>query len=318
MAISLVGVRAASASNGSDPVINWTGLYTLLENDVVVIVGGTRHSSGADAGVSTSGYTEALDTTDSSGLMNLSVSWKRMGASPDSSATCQGSGHADYGSSYTALILRGVDTSTALDATTTSAVGIGAPNSPSITTVTDGAWVISGFLGDVNDGITTPPTDYTSGTTSTVSETFPTVAGLAYKAITPAGAENPGAWSSISATTYIAVTIAIRPAAAGTFGDGVLAATGTATASFVGPNEIDGQWTVTATGTAAWVGQALAVTGALSATGTGTATFVGFAANDGALASSATATVSWVGDKAYMTAVLEIIESRGAVSVEVS
>lgn len=315
MAISLVGTAAGASSDGSNIVI---ALPTCLENDLVCVMGG--HANAADAGVVTSGYTEEKDVTAT--YNQGSFSYKRMSSSPDTSVTCLGPAVSGYGSTYVVMVFRGVDTTTAIDTATTTAETFGAdPNSPSITTVTNGAAVISFGLSTQNGTVVASPTGYGSTVSSSISAaTQSHMASAAWKTKSPAGAENPSTWdySELVFDGSLAFTIALRPASAGTFGDGVLAATGTATASFVGPNEIDGQWTVTATGTAAWVGQALATTGALSASGTGTVAFVGIAAGDGVLSSGLTATVSWVGDKDYMTAVLEIIESRGAVSVEVS
>jgi hypothetical protein len=314
MAISFVGNTGGSTSSADAP-IDLTPL-SLAQNDIVCVFG-VRDDVAAALGVTTSGYTEPVDTTHagSGDSIRVSFSYKRMGASPDSSVTVLGSGDAAQRASYLVNVFRGVDTATALDATTITATGdLTSPNAGSITTVTDGAFVVAA-AGGFADPSVTAPSGYTSGNGITLDRSIRS----AYKAIATAGAENPASWTGwTSAGAWIALTVALRPAASGTFGDGALAATGTATASFVGPNEVDGLWTVTATGTAAWVGQALAETGALSATGTGTVAFVGGQNDSGAGVMTGTVTVSWVGDKAYMTAVLEIIESRGAVSVEVS
>jgi hypothetical protein len=314
MAITLVGTAEASNINGNDATLTLPS--GMAQNDVVVVVGGHGHSGNA-AGVTTSGYTELLDT--GGGQCKLSVSWKRMGASPDTTALCQGSGDSDDATCYVALVFRGVSTTSAIDASLTSTTGTGSPNSPSITTVTNGAIVISCFVQAVDDYTVLAPTGYSVQKDVARNDTSPITAGAAYKAIMPAGAENPGPWTASSSDNYVAATMALTPETPGVFSDSALSVTGGDTTSFVGSVGPSGFLTVTGGGnTAIWVGQALGIVGALGATGTATVSFEGEGGGLGSFSMSPTVTISWVGGKEYMSSVREVIESRGAATVNVA
>jgi hypothetical protein len=350
MAISLVGTAEGAIANGANVTI---ALPTCLENDLVCVFGG--FVADANAGVSTAGYTE--DTTALSSGGTSSFSYKRMGASPDTSVTCLGSGDVLTATVYVVMVFRGVDTSTPIDAATPlPAKTFSAPNSPSITTVTDGAAVISFAYCDTEDAALTAPTGYGDKVDITLTEFFPAYAAGAWKLKSPAGAENPAAWTAKAGFSH-AYTVALRPAAAGSFGDGALAATGTATASFddgtlkvfaatgtitasfAGAPFVDSPFGMTGAGTASFEGISLATAGAFALTGSGTASFVGGLAGSGNLSVTGTATASYGGASIYsapaeftasatamfvageselfISHVQEVIESRGAATVNI-
>jgi hypothetical protein len=310
MAITLVGTHSGSNNNGGDCTIN----FTAIQNDVVLVMGGTA-ASGGDAGVSTSGYTEIIDTRNSS--CELSVNWKRMSGSPDSSVVCTGSGVGTDATAYVVMVFRGVDTSTAIDATSTEDTGNNdKPNSPSITTVTNGAAVVSCFIQASDEPNLSPPGGYANSIELNRSETKPVTVGAAWDAVA-VGAENPNPWDSATSARWVAATIALRPAAATIAVDAVLSATATANVSLVGSVGSSMMLSATGTGTATWTGQSLAIAGALAATGTATVAFEGEGGGFGAFSMTPTVTVSWVGGKEYMSSVREVIETRGAASVTV-
>ena len=203
MAITYVG----SASSTNSTTIDLSGL-SLQENDYVVV------ASGADAGnpALPTGYSQ-LGTTSS--IVDLETFAKRMGSTPDT----QVSGlTAESDMAHIAMVFRGVDTVTAIDATTTTTTSSGDPNSPSITTVTDGALVIS--VGVQDDDIATVsagPSGYTLVTFGGSNQVQAGVGGngctmmAAYVTKATAGAEDPGVFTSSGNDSCAGHTIALRP-----------------------------------------------------------------------------------------------------------
>lgn len=291
MAITLVYAEAAGQPNGADAEFNLS-VQSLAENDVVVIVGGHAKTS-ANAGVSTAGYTELADVTTGP---RCSVSWKRMGATPDSAATVLGAADALYGNNYAIAVFRGVDTTTAIDATTTTASGTGQPNSPSITTVTNNAVVITAWLSDSDPNSVTQPTGYTfSDYWGTQPETNEASSGIAFKTVATAGAENPGPWTLDVTGNYIAVSVALRPQTGSTVSSPA-SATGTATVSLTGASVSAQVLSATGTGTASFIdGSFTTAPAVFSATGTGTMAVVAAVTQTAVAAMTGTGTASLVG-----------------------
>jgi hypothetical protein len=315
MAITLVGTNSGSAGNGNDVTVNIPA--NTIQDDIVLVMGGHGNTAG-DAGVNSGGYTEVIDRD--RGACQLSVSWRRMPSSVPSSVDCKGSGDAADAAAYVIMVFRGVDTSTAIDVTSTSDESTGnTPNSPLITTVTDGAAVISCFIQASNETSLNEPSGYVNKIQETRTEASPVTVAAAWDAISFAGGENPGPWTGLPSAAWVAATIALRPAIAGVVEDSVFSATGTITPSFVGFLGSEGFFTITGgSNTSIWVGQSLGITGALSATGTATVSFEGEGGGLGSFSMLPTVTVSWVGGKEYMSSVREVIESRGAATVNVA
>jgi len=208
VAVTFVGGASAHTTNGANVTIT---LPTSLQNDVVYVFGGFSRT--ATPGVSTSGYTNLVDVINGT-LCHLYVGRKIMGATPDTSVTCLGSGNAQDATAYTAMVFRGEDTTTPEDATTTTAnAATGNPDPPSITTVTNGAWVLAIGLSAGNNATITGPSGYSNLNTSQDTDTRPINAMGATKEITTAGAENPGAYSGLPSNSVCSASVAIRPAA---------------------------------------------------------------------------------------------------------
>ena len=205
MAITRVGEAEADGNDDEDLTLDLS-IISLLENDIVVIMayGGTSAPA-----MTTGGYDE---TTFGLGLL----AWKRMGASPDSSAVVDITGAVGlYASAAVAVAFRGVDATTAMDATITSATGSSTnPDSPSITTVTDGAAVISAFGSSVDDFTVTAPSGYGDQVNNAEIDTFSAAVGMAWLTKATAGAENPAAWTDVSDASWSAFTVALRPVTA--------------------------------------------------------------------------------------------------------
>lgn len=212
MAITLRGTASAENTSG-DLTVTLPG--GTIEDDVVYAGYGEAATSDLDMAMTTSGYTELADLyADDSNDANLGVFRKVMGATPDSTAVFAeiGSAVVDEG---VVVVLIGVDTTTPEDAATTTATGINSAvaNPPSITTVTDGAWVIAVAESSSSSDHTAP-----SGYSNFIFENGSAAqAALATKEITTAGAEDPGTMGGDSSPpifAWAAATVAVRPAGA--------------------------------------------------------------------------------------------------------
>jgi hypothetical protein len=191
------------------------------EDDIVIYA----HSSdwACSPGVQTSGYTDLL-TDHSAANPGRESGYKVMGGTPDTIITFNQDSTNPPAGEYTAGILqvwRGLDTTTPIDATPTTAnSGTGMPDGPSYTTVTNGALVIViGFLDDDNDaGNITAPSGYSNlldHDNSGNADNATTM--IASKELASAGAEDPAAFTSSTPATdaWYAVTFALRPASTG-------------------------------------------------------------------------------------------------------
>jgi hypothetical protein len=288
MAISFVEGLSGGGSNGSNVTITFVDAE---DGDLALVIGGHK-STGLSAGVVTSGYTLAVETGANA---RMAISYKIL--SGDTNVECLGSGDSDDAEAYVVMVFRGVDSGTPIDVGTPDPASgsSGHPNSGPITTVTDGAAVISCFIvNEVNGLIDGPPAGYSNSTHQHAYDANDIRVGAAWAAIDPAGAENPGPWDFSSAPTnsWRAGIVALRPAAEGTFGDGALSGGSIrGTAAFVGGTFDAGRLAATGTGTATLKGNAL--TSRVGAfTGTGTASFVGISlASAGVLAATGNATM---------------------------
>lgn len=213
MAITIVGTpQVGSAANGADVTLTFS--TTPSQNDVVIVFGGHSYTFGGAATAPGTGYTQ-IGLYSSGGALFFGAWYKRMGASPDSSVVCKGSGVSSDSTAYGCYVLRGVDTTTAMDAAgTTAGLSVGTnPDAASITTVTDNAWVIPVAGSKVNDAAITAPSGYSNHYTIAQADTASmTVAGATLEKTT-AGAENPASWTNWATGSWYAITIAVRPAA---------------------------------------------------------------------------------------------------------
>jgi hypothetical protein len=313
MAISFIEAKSGSANNGGNVTVNFTSAQS---GDFVLVVGGFQ-DAGSNAGVSTAGYTELVEL----GLVNSTIiSYKFI--TSDTGLTGLGTTQSSDGAAYVALVFRGVDTTTPIDNSYASATGTGEPNSPSITTLTDGAVVVSGFVlnesrtisGSVGpSGYATVDGNYLVNTSDSNNVTV----GATWKTVSPAGAENPGPWnlSGVPSADVRGITVALRPADEGIISDGVasfgsirgtatfrgqansvLGATGTANVTFKGSGLFPTVASLTGTGTPLFIGEGVTTNPVpFSMTGTGTALFVGALQGAGNLSAPGTASVSFMG-----------------------
>lgn len=212
MTISIVGVgQGGNNINGGDVTLTFN--VAPIAGDVVYVFGG--HGAATNTiGPSTAGYTALV--SDTSTTCKFGVWRKVMGSSPDTTVVCQGGGNAADAVAYCSLVLRGVDTSTPEDATTTTATGSSTnPDPPSITTVKSGAWVLALSSSVVNDTTPGTITNYVNTVSSTATDTNPFTTAGATRSIAAPGAENPAAWSTWSTGVWFAASVAVRPALLG-------------------------------------------------------------------------------------------------------
>jgi hypothetical protein len=192
-----------SASSDNSTTIDLTGI-SMQPGDIVVVI------SGEDAGApaTATGYT-SLASISSTGDVN--VMGKVMPDPVDTSVTGL-TAASDCG--HLAVVFRGVDQTTPIDATTTTATNsAGDPDPAAITTVTNGAMVVAlAFLDDDLISTPTPPSGYTLADFHTfgVSGSGGSVM-VVYKEVATAGFENPGTIVTNGDDWWWAATGALRP-----------------------------------------------------------------------------------------------------------
>ena len=225
MAITYIGGLTGGATDGGAISINLTSL-NLQQGDIVLAIYSSAFYS--DTNVSITGYTEISDlyyhSEASQGNINGYVGYKIMGATPDTTLAIGAYGDINTGNALIAYVWRGVDTTTPLDVTPTTAIAPNPdsgsrPNNPSITPATAGAVVIAalGFgRSDSTPSTYTDPDGYENLVTKGQSDNSKCSASVASKFWSGSGAEDPGEWT-FNYYTWAATTIALRPLLVDTF-----------------------------------------------------------------------------------------------------
>ena len=188
---------------------------TPLENDIVLVGIASDQSFSVGGGdILTSGYADITNP----GTQNPAnrLAYKRMGSTPDSAVLI----HQNDNRVIAGLIQiwRGVDTTTAIDNTPTTATGAsGAPDAPSFTTVTANALVFAWGAIDDDDvaGSAAAPSGYTTDFLAADTGQASTAEGatcfLASAVKASPGSEDPGAFTG-GDDAWEACTFALRPA----------------------------------------------------------------------------------------------------------
>lgn len=221
MAISIIGTpQTGVQTNGSDVTLTFS--TAPITGDIVITVGGTFNRASITPGPTTAGYTSIFSNTGSNPLFD--VSYKRMGATPDTTVVCKGSGNAADGVAYACYVLRGVNPKL-LDANNAGNNGFATagptastnPDPPSVTTVSANTLVLVGALSTVTDASVTAPSNYTNAVSQNANaSTNDYTVAMASRAIAGAGtAENPANWTQWSTGTWFTVTIVASPAIEG-------------------------------------------------------------------------------------------------------
>lgn len=203
-----VGGKCANALNGGDVTVDLTTLAGGIASspsagDIVLAFGAAHLSVGINTAGYTSIYADAL----------MVVSYKIMGATPDTSVVGEGGGNANHCSVYGAMVFREVDPTTPMDATATSATGSTSnPNPPAITPTTNDAAVVIFATSNVFDASIAVPANYSGLVQSTGNDVNDMSGAAAYRLGRSAGvSEDPAAFGTWSLGNWIAVTVALRP-----------------------------------------------------------------------------------------------------------
>lgn len=318
---SYVGTHAAvSAQNVAFSLLRneSNAQPTLQQGDIVFVA--VEVASTVDrtqAQLTPSGYTAAHtdnyqnDSNDS----NFLVSYKVMGATPDTSVDIPASNATTAGVAYAIYVFRGVDTTTPMDATpvVTGNINTGVANAAAITPVTAGAWIVvfagaavaAGAVFTNPAGMSTTTNHFRSATITTTTNDA-NIGGAIFTGWT-SGSYDPAAFGGSTSTntgSWSAVTLALRPILDPRTGSLAATESGADTASITGDVIVQGSLAATSTGsdTASMSGTVTdpASTGSLAATETGadTASLAGDVLVNGSLAATETGadTASIAGD----------------------
>jgi hypothetical protein len=198
---------------------------TLQQNDILIVavnVAGTTDVT--QANLLPTGYTAAHTDlySDDTNDTNLQVSYKVMGASPDTTVSIPAATSTANGVAYAIYAFRNVDTSSPLDVTTTtaSAANTGVANAPAITPSRSGAWIMAvGAAGVAAGAVFTNPTGMSATTNHFRSATITTTTvdaniGVALKTDWSSGSFDPAVFGGSTSTntgSWAAVTLALRP-----------------------------------------------------------------------------------------------------------
>lgn len=187
------------------------------QDDIVIAVVSTGSVMDRAIGVTNVGYTELpeLYANGTSYDTNLSVSWKIMGVTPDSSVIFGPSGNATDAISAVVHVWRGVDMGTPFDVTNQSATGTatGRPNPPPITPVTSGATVIAIGAGAAGTGVVYTVAGLSNFRTVASSDSYDSMTGMGSFAWS-SGAYDPaqfGGGTTNATDSWASYTLALRP-----------------------------------------------------------------------------------------------------------
>lgn len=229
--ISFLGsLPVVSSTNGGAITLTFSNFVdsagssiTLLQDDVVVIGVGAATAFDATMATSSSGWTKVGETyaNGSNSDANGAIFYKRMGASPDTSFVFSAVGGSTSSVAATAIVFRGVNTSTIEDVTATTATGTGTgvPDPPSITPATAGSWPVVFAMGATGVAPTniTNPGDLSSTTNhfrnGTSTDTFSPQIALGFKDNWTSGAFDCavfGGGTALAGDSWASTVIALR------------------------------------------------------------------------------------------------------------
>lgn len=237
---------------------------SVRSGDVVVAWGGKPGRATLNVGPPVAlGYT-SLYTTGSSVATgpNAWLGFKVMGATPDPSFLGQGSGNASDGTAYGAYIFRGVS-SVVSDAVFKRANGNSTnPNAPSIVTATNNAVVFIPAISQINDAAIFSVLGYSNFKQATANDTLDVSIGGNWASIAAAGSTDPGAYNAWATASWVAFTVALKPATIPTVTTSVITAITQTTAIGGGNATADGGDTILERGVAWATSAAPKTTGA--------------------------------------------------------
>lgn len=214
MAISVVGTDIGSAGNGNDVTLTLPG--GIAEDDEVVAFVGHLDLNGTPT-MGSSGYTTLQVYDTGSADPALGAFRKRMGSTPDTNVTLQGSGSGLQALCGGFIVLRGVDPGSFLDVTIQIAgPSVGVVDPAAVTTTTNGVLVIVVVCdagSDAADEATAAPSGYTDFESVGQPESHDAGLWFASKLVASGGTtENPGTFTGGGGVGHrqVAFTIAVR------------------------------------------------------------------------------------------------------------
>jgi hypothetical protein len=224
MALQYVGGKALEVSpNLSPTAISLSGLSGGLASspaagDFVLVVYALGGNADVAIGIETAGYTEVEELYEAGSTYdtNMSVSYKFMGGTPDTSVSVSGTGTTTRAGVVAIHVWRGVHTDTPIDSEGSPAGGSGTSraNPPAVIPLTSGAVVIGIGGGGNSGGVVYTSGDLSNFVTAFGNSTADTMVGVGSIAWT-SGAVDPaqfGGGSLGSSGSWVAHTIALRPA----------------------------------------------------------------------------------------------------------
>lgn len=141
---------------------------TLQQDDVIVVAGEQSFQADVAMATTSTGWTKDADIyqAGSGAHTNLGVWHKVMGAVPDTSFVLTGTGGSIAACVGTAMVFRGVDTTTPLDGAVVTGSGTATsnPNPPSITPTAAGSTIVVVGGGGGGSSLYTQPGDLSSST----------------------------------------------------------------------------------------------------------------------------------------------------------
>lgn len=232
MAITFVGSHVGTHKETTAQTVNFTSLLnssggnTLPATGDIVFVA-VENSSTVDRGAGAlvpTGYTAAhtADYRNDNNDSNFQVSYKVMGATPDTTVAIPATNSGWGGVAYAIYVFQGVDTTTPQDVTTvvTGGINTGIANAAAITPVTAGAWIaVFGGAAVAAGAVFTNPagmdttTNYFRSATITSTNNDANIGGALYTGWT-SGAYDPAAFGGSTSNitgSWSAVTVALRP-----------------------------------------------------------------------------------------------------------
>lgn len=218
MAISLIG---SNTNIADDPATaDWTLPGSWAANDVAIFWFYARNSG---KNITPPGTVTTKHEVQTSGFGKMFVGYRTLQSGDSTFGWTATQSAGAIPTFWGTIVFRGVVTSgdpfEAQSGAPATFTDVNDPDPASVTTLTDGAAVLAFFGKQEEYTTTSPPSGYTSVGDVTSGIGSNASAGLAYKIKSPAGAENPGAWTLGGGTAtddgYI-WTGAIKPAQTGT------------------------------------------------------------------------------------------------------
>jgi hypothetical protein len=226
MAIQFVGGAVAAkvgATSGNTTISLSAGLTggiasAVSAGDLVIAAFGTGSAADRTLAITdgTNPYTLIASELFVNGTdedQNLRVAYKFMGSTPDASTTFGPTGNTADAGAMAVYVFRGVDPTTPLDVTPTTATGTGSlrPNPPAITPATAGAFIVCVGNGGGTAALTS--SELTGFLSIGSNDTNDTAIGIGHKNDWSSGAFDPAQFGGDSGflDAWIAMTIALRP-----------------------------------------------------------------------------------------------------------